>query len=350
MMRKTGLVLGLALLSSTALAGSPVTTYHVVPKVSNVAGEAPHLDRKLVNPWGLDQLPDGAFWVADQGTGKATTYNIKNGNRLPTKVNVPGGPTGVMYLPPRSDGTGDFKIVNGDVSERSFFAFATTGGKILGFNPDVNATDAVVGYDASGQSAVFTGLAFGGNRRYLLAADFANGQVDELDGNWSLVGTFQPDPNLPAGYAPFGIRVIKGSTYVTYAQRDAETGEEVKGAGLGIINVYDQKGKFLRRLVSDGGALNAPWGLTPAPADFGAFAGALLVGNFGDGKINAYAPDTGSFLGTLSDVNGDPLVIDGLWGLLSRPGGAVSFASGPNDEQDGLLGTIEVDATGTIKK
>jgi uncharacterized protein (TIGR03118 family) len=349
MLKTTGLVLGLALLSSAALAGSPTLSFHIVKKVANVRHVANNTDPKLINPWGLDRLPGGAIWVADEGSDHLSTYNARTGNKLPTRQLAIGGPTGLTYLPPDGDGTGDFKVTNGDVTERSFFAVATTGGQVLGVNPEVDSRNALPGYDGTGQGAAFTGLGFGANRRYLLAADFANGQVDMIDGNWSLVGTLQADPNLPAGYAPFGIRVIKGDVYVTYAQRD-EQGEEVKGAGLGIVDVYKVDGHFVRRLVSEGGALNAPWGLTPAPKDFGPLAGALLVGNFGDGKINAYDTASGNLLATLSDSNGDPLVIDGLWGLLSTPGGEVSFTAGPNDEQDGLIGAIVIDTTGTAKK
>lgn len=351
MMRKTGLVLGLALLSSTALAGSPTISFHISNRVSNDKQEypAPNRDPKLINAWGLDQLPDGALWVADQGSDHVTTYNVRTGNKLPTRMNAAGGPSGLTYIPPRDDGTGDFKVTAGDVTERSFFAMATTGGQVLGASPDVDSRNAIVGYDGTAQGAAFTGLSFAANRRLLLAADFANGQVDMIDGNWTLTGTLQADPNLPAGYAPFGVRVIRGDVYVSFAQR-GDDGEEVKGAGLGIIDVYKADGHFVRRLVSEGGALNAPWGMTYGPADFGPFAGKLLVGNFGDGKINAYDPSTGDLLGTLSDVDGNALVVDGLWGLLSRPGGSVSFASGPDDEADGLVGTIAVDTTGTAKK
>lgn len=350
MLRKTGLVLGLALLSSTALAGSPPVSFHILNRVSNVRHVAPNTDPKLINPWGIDRLPNGALWVADQGSDYATTYNVRTGNKLPTRLLAAGGPSGLTYIPPKDDGTGDFKVTAGDVTERSFFAMATTGGQVLGANPDVDSLNAIVGYDGTANGAAFTGLSFAANRRLLLATDFANGRIDAIDGNWLLAETFQADPNLPAGYSPFGIRVIKGDVYVTFAQRDAGTGEEVKGAGLGIIDVYKADGHFVRRLVSEGGALDAPWGMTSGPDDFGPYAGALLVGNFGDGKINAYNPSTGDFLGTLSDVNGDPLAVDGLWGLVSQPGGSVSFASGPDDEQNGLVGTIAVDTAGTAKK
>ncbi|HWA92484.1 MAG TPA: TIGR03118 family protein [Rhizomicrobium sp.] len=336
-----GLALSLALLSTTAIAGAPQSSYHVVDKVSNNAGNAPNVDRKLVNAWGIARFPGGALWVNGQGANKSMTYNVDTGNKLPTRVNVPGGPTGIAYIDPDPDGTGDFKVTRKHNSARSFMAFATTGGKVWGWNPDVAKHAAILGYDGTGGGDVFTGLAFAPHVRFLLAADFHGNRVININGDWSTNGSFT-DPNLPEDYAPFGVSVVNGDVYVTFAKHDDE-GEEIKGAGLGIVDVFNQQGKLKRRLISDGGALNAPWGVVQAPKDFGSFSGNLLIGNFGDGKVNAYDISTGAFLGTLSDAQGQPLVIDGLWGMVPRPSGAVTFASGPDDEQNGLVGTIELD-------
>ncbi|MBV9991843.1 MAG: TIGR03118 family protein [Alphaproteobacteria bacterium] len=346
MIRKLGLVLAAALLSTTAFAGSSGSTYHLNYLTSNQKGVAARKDRNLVNPWGMWQFPErgGAMWVADNGSDKVATYRLASGRKQPVVFNAPGGPTGLALIPGRSDGTGDFKITNGDVTERSIFAVATEGGQIMGMNSDVDPQNAVVGYDGSAGGASFKGLGFLSERRELLAADFKNGVVDRIDNNFALENTFT-DPNLPAGYAPFNVRVLRGKVLVAFAKQ-GDGGDEQKGAGFGFIDVFDHTGNMLQRLVDVGGALNAPWGMTEAPPAFGSFAGALLVGNFGDGKINVYDMTSGAQLGTLSGSDGNPLVIDGLWGLMSGPAGEVTFAAGPNDESNGLLGTIEVDAAG----
>lgn len=346
MKRTVGLVLGLALLSSTALAGTSGSTYHINKLTSNQAGQAQSLDRRLVNSWGLSQFPErgGAAWVADQGSNRVITYRLRTGKKQPVRFNAPGGPTGIALIPGRSDGTGDFKITKGDVTERSIFTVATLSGTIQGMNSDVDPDNAVVGYDGSANGSVYTGLGFLSERRELLAADFKNGVVDRIDNTFALENTFT-DPNLPEDYAPFNVRVLRGKVLVSFAKRSDE-GDEEKGAGLGFIDVFDHRGTFLKRLVDVGGPLNAPWGMTEAPPGFGTFAGALLVGNFGDGTVHAFNMDDGTPLGTINDSGGNPLVIDGVWGLLSGPGPAVTFASGPDDEQNGLLGTIELDSAG----
>jgi uncharacterized protein (TIGR03118 family) len=156
------------------------------------------------------------------------------------------------------------------------------------------------------------------------------------------------DPTLPAGYAPFGIQAIGGSIVVTFAKQDAAAHDDVAGAGLGIVDVFDSSGHFVKRLVDAGGLLNAPWGLALAPANFGPFSNALLVGNFGDGKINAFDATTGAPMGTLTNAAGMPIAIDGLWGLAfgnginAQPTNTLFFSGGPSDETHGVFGRIDL--------
>jgi uncharacterized protein (TIGR03118 family) len=216
----------------------------------------------------------------------------------------------------------------------------------------VQPNEAVVAVNRSNEGAIYKGLAIAstadGDRLY--AADFHNARVDVFNGSFQLLarpGAFI-DPNLPAGYAPFGIQTIGSWVYVSYAKQDEEREDEVAGPGLGIVDVYDTNGTFLRRAIT-GGALNAPWGMTLAPAGFGEFGGELLVGNFGDGRLHAYritASGPYQFHAPLRLTNGEPIVIDGLWGIGFGNGAAAGpvtslfFAAGPDDEEHGLFGVI----------
>jgi uncharacterized protein (TIGR03118 family) len=154
------------------------------------------------------------------------------------------------------------------------------------------------------------------------------------------------DPQLPAGFAPFNVQEINGDIYVAYAKQDAEKHDDVAGAGLGFINVFDPNGRLLRRVVS-GDKLNAPWGIALAPAGFGKFGNRLLVGNFGDGAIHAFDLESGEFAGTLQGPNGNPIQIPGLWGLrfgngfLNQPVNTLFFTAGPGEEAHGLYGRID---------
>jgi uncharacterized protein (TIGR03118 family) len=263
-------------------------------------------------------------------------------------VNIPGasGPTGIVF-----NGGSGFTVSAGGRSGPAIFIFVTEAGTVAGWSPGVDATNAVVAFDGSSLAASYKGaaLATQGNASFLYAADFHNGRVDVFDSSFARVtptGKFV-DPNLPAGYAPFNVQAIGNRLYVAYAKQDAQAADEVPGAGLGVVDVFDTGGTFLQRLVT-GGALNAPWGIVMAPANFGTFSNALLVGNFGDGKINAFDPTTGSMLGTLSRSDGSPLVLDGLWGMAfgnglnSQPANTLFYAAGPNDEAHGLYGRIDV--------
>lgn len=325
--------------------------YTVANLVSDGGVAAANTDPNLVNAWGLAFNPKGFVWVAAAGTSKSTLYS---GSGVPQSlvVSIPGGvggaakPTGIVF-----NGSQEFKVSQSGVTAASPFLFVGEAGTLSGWSPSVNATQAVTVYDGGGNGSIYKGLALAsrGGANHLYAADFHNGNIDVFDGNFAKVsvpGGFR-DAGMPAGYAPFGIQAINNSIYVAYAKQDAQAEDEVAGAGLGMIDVFDSDGNLLRRLVS-AGQLNAPWGMALAPADFGAFSNALLVANFGDGKINAFDPTTGQHLGTLSKDGGAPIVIDGLWGIAfgnginNQPTNSLFFTAGPADETHGLYGRIDI--------
>jgi uncharacterized protein (TIGR03118 family) len=238
---------------------------------------------------------------------------------------------------------------SGTVSGPARFIFATEGGTIAGWAPNVNLTAAIT-IPTPATNANYKGLALSGNgtMHLLYATDFRNNRVDVFDGNFNPVpmqGAFV-DPMLPKGYAPFGIQAITGDIYVTYAKQDAAGDDEIAGQGFGFVDRYTPDGVLLDRFASRG-VLNAPWGMALAPSSFGDFGGALLVGNFGDGTINAFDPRSGRFLGSLRDQAQRRIRVDGLWGmafgngLLSQKTNALYYAAGPNDEENGAYGVIE---------
>ena len=277
--------------------------------VSDVPGRAEITDPSLVNAWGMSQSPASPIWVSDNGPNLATLYRTDGANspvaKVPLTVSIPGeGVTGQVFNP-----TTGFEISAGGVTRASLFIFDTESGDVAGWNsavpPPAPSTVAQVGAHIDG--AVFKGLAMiqDAGVAHLLAADFHGGQIVVLDSTWQQVhlsGSFT-DPDLPAGYAPFNVATLGGQVYVAYAKQDADQEDEIAGQGRGFVDAFDLSGNFLRRVASHG-QLNAPWGLALAPAGFGDLAGALLVGNFGDGRINAYDPTTGEYLGALRDASG----------------------------------------------
>ena len=321
--------------------------------VSDLPGIADHLDPNLVNPWGIASSNTSPFWLSDNGTGLSTLYN-GNGGLIALKVSVPpppgssdnGAPTGIAFNP-----TTAFNVAPGQPAS---FIFATEQGTISGWNSAVNATRAVPMIDRSATGAVYKGLTMSTRSTgpLLYAANFNSGKIDVFDGNLAPVNLPNAflDPSIPAGFAPFNIQDLGGMLYVVYARQDAARHDDVAGRGNGYVNVFDLNGLLLQRLVA-GGALNSPWGLAIAPPNFGEFAGALLVGNFGDGAINVYNPATGAPMGSLSDSKGAPIRIPGLWGLRTGNGGsggdsnALYFAAGiagPDAiESHGLFGSIQ---------
>ena len=303
---------------------------------SDLAGVAANQDPNLVNPWGLAAGPGSPFWVSDNGTGLSTIYD-GTGKPFSLVVTIPpagsGAPTGIVF-----NSTSGY---NG-----SHFIFDTENGTIASWASGTNAVLNVT----SPMGSVYKGLALG-NNGLLYAANFGLGRVDVFNSNFqqtTVSGGFK-DNTLPAGYAPFDVKSVGGLLYVTYALQDAKHHDDVSGPGHGFIDVFDTNGVLQQRLVSHG-ALNSPWGMAIAPSTFGAFSNDLLVGNFGDGKINAFNPTTGAFLGTLDGGNGSPIVIQGLWGLSFGNGAfgqnldSLYFTAGipgmDNIEDHGLFGSI----------
>ena len=324
------------------------STFATAALVADVAPAA-NVDRNLVNAWGIAFNPTGFVWVANQGSSTSTLYD---GNGVPQTlvVAIPPGsagaarPTGIVF-----NGSTDFKLTQNGITGASPFIFVGEAGTVSGWSPAVNRTNAVTVVDTGG-AAVYKGLAIanasGANRIY--ATDFRNSRIDVYDAAWqklTLPASAFVDPNLPAGYAPFGIQAAGSRIYVTYVQRNGAGTEEVKGAGLGLIDAYDTSGALIGRVAS-GGVLNAPWGMAIAPANFGDFSNSLLVANFGDGKINAFNPATGAFMGTLNRAANTPIVIEGLWGIAfgngvqAQPTNVLFYTAGPGDETHGQYGRI----------
>jgi uncharacterized protein (TIGR03118 family) len=333
--------------SATASTGENAFVVHNL--VSDVPGVADHTDSTLVNAWGLTSLPTSPWWVADNGTDATTLYRADGTKVVLTTpdIQVPNAPTGAA-----ANSSGNFVVTEAGKSGPARFLFDTEEGKVLGWSPAVSIAHAVVGADRSDVGAIYKGLAISSTEDTLYAADFHNARVDVFDASFHLLtlpGAFV-DPKLPDGFAPFGIANLGGRIFVSYAKQDADREDEIAGQGLGFVDMYDQAGTFLQRVVNRG-QLNAPWGLALAPAGFGPFGGDLLVGNFGDGRINAYAPQASGTYERIDALRGDdhnPIAIDGLWAIVFGKGAVANngpldtlfFTAGPDDESHGLFGTI----------
>jgi uncharacterized protein (TIGR03118 family) len=336
-----GLTVMLAMAVASGLA-SPAAAqgYNVTNLVSDVTGLAVRADTRLVNPWGMAFSASGPFWINDAGTGLSTVYD-STGTPSATVVTVPSAPgstepsnpTGIVF-----NNTTGFAVAPG---RPAAFIFATENGTISGWNPAVDRANAILKADRSA-TAIYKGLALAGDRLY--AANFHEGQIDIFDSSFNFVGAIT-DPAVPAGYAPFNIQSLGGTLFVTFARQDADKEDDVPGRGAGFVDILNPATGVFTRLIS-GGALNAPWGLALAPADFGRFGSTLLVGNFGDGTINAFDPRTGQALGSLRDASGQPIAVEGLWALQFGNGGAggatntLFFTAGIADESHGLFGAI----------
>ncbi len=330
----TTLVVGFALNLTTSAHAQYYRQHNLV---SDGFVPADTTDPNLVNPWGLAASGSGPFWIADNGTGLSTVYNT-TGGIVPLVVTIPpagsGVPDGIVF-----NGTTDFKIAGVKAS----FIFSGEDGTISGWNGGTNAATT-----ATVAGAVFKGLALGNNggANQLYAADFAHNSVDVFDSSFAAGGAFA-DASVDAGFSPFNVANIGGKLYVSFAKKKDGTVDDEAGPGNGYIDVFNMDGTLDHRLVSHG-ALNSPWGMVKAPSSgFGLFNNALLVGNFGDGTINAFDSGSGNFLGTLKDNNGNPIVIDGLWGLMFGNGGSggdkskLYFTAGLNGESDGLFGSLQ---------
>jgi uncharacterized protein (TIGR03118 family) len=337
-------------LATVALSAPVDAGYVQTNLVSNIPGAAQFTDPQLRNAWGMSSSPTSPIWVSDNFNGLATLYNgagVKQGlvvtiaPPLGSPLGTKASPTGQVFNP-----TANF---NG---ER--FIFATEDGTISGFN---GTTTTIINVDNSAAGAVYKGIAINTASTLLYAANFGAGKIDVFNstpgsanfGSVNLGAGAFTDPNLPSGYAPFNIQDLGGSLYVAYAVvNPASPGDDLPGLGNGIVDVYNEMGGQQRRLIT-GGTLDSPWGLTLASANFGEYSNDLLVGNFGNGFIHAFNPTTGAAVGTLEDFKGNPIDIDGLWGLKFGTGmgnggspNALYFTAGPNGETNGLFGTLTV--------
>ena len=383
------LTMTVPMLSTSATAQEETNGFRVTFLVSDLPNiAAKTLDPNLVNPWGIATSSGSPFWVSDNNAGVATLYNTDGSNvlRLP-RVSIPnpvdicgavGTPTGTVF---NIDGgtLGGFPITNGTKSASAVFLFATEDGTIVGWNPGVNpdacvtqasgnSITGIIAVDNSGNNltnppngsgAVYKGLAIAmsdapivagvpTSTALLYATNFRSGKVDVFGTDFKPVplatGAFT-DPSLPDGYAPFNIVLINGKLVVTYAMQDANRHDDVAGQSHGFVNIFNLDGSGLRRLAQHG-QLNSPWGVALAPAAFGEFAGDLLIGNFGNGHINAFDPGSGEFLGKVRDPHGQTIVIDGLWSLRVGNGSVggdidkVYFTAGLNGETHGLFGSL----------
>ena len=323
------------------------------------------IDANLSNPWGVAIAPGLPFWIADNnsnlstlysGTGAIQTDSITGTNEVGIAIpasaaGVPANPTGQVY-----NGGGGFLIPTSAGQESALFIFDGEGGTIAAWANGSGAT-AVTAYDdgvANGANhAVYKGLALGtvNGANFLYATDLHNNKVDVFDTNFTKPAAMQGkfvDPTIPSGFVPFGIVALNGQLYVSYTKQDAAKHDETTGAGLGYVDVFDFSGNFVSRFAS-AGALNAPWGMAVAPAGFGSLAGDLLIGNFGDGKINIFAPNgtaLATSMGPLTVTNGGTITIPGLWSLVfgngdsDKPLTTLFYTAGFADQTDGVFGSI----------
>jgi len=335
MQRRTLASMVCVALALMVVSGVAVAQYQITNLVSNQVGAAKHIDPLLVNGWGLVHAATSPFWVSDQGSGWSTLYT-GTGAAIPLRVLIPsvaggpGSPTGVVF-----NGSSDFQV-NGHAA---LFIFATLDGSISAWSPQVNLNQSTI--KATTPNAIYTGLAISSKAsgNFLYAADVVNNKVDVFDAGFNLVNSFT-DPNVPAGFAPFGIQDINGFVYVAFASQSLGPG--------GFIDVFSEDGMFVKQLIQ-GKPLNQPWGMTLSPKDFGKFSNALLISNNTNaGTINAFDPNTGKFMGVLKDDSGKVIHIDQLWAIVFGGGNKnngqknqLFFTAGPSNNFAGTFGKIE---------
>ena len=313
--------------------------YSVTILVSDEADEAPIVDPRLVNSWGIAAGPTTPWWVADNGTDSSTIYEA-DGTKRPLEVDVAGAPTGIVF-----NTSSQFQITAGN---KALFLFVSESGSFLAWNQGSGTTALEIPVDPG---HAYKGLAIEGDTLY--TTDFTGCEVETFAGNFfdssfaefDTDGGFEDD-SIPAGFCPFGIQAIGSDIFVTYAKKGGE--DDIAGVGNGFVREFDTDGHLLAKIGSHG-TLNSPWGIAMAPADFGKFSGCLLVGNFGDGKINAFCQNPGEQwhpAGRLRE-GAHTLSIDGLWGIAFGNGGpsgdehVLYFAAGPDDEQHGYFGRVD---------
>jgi uncharacterized protein (TIGR03118 family) len=331
--------------------------YNETVLVSDTAGTG-ITDPNLKNAWGLVHGPTTPWWVSNNATGTSTVYDASTSSvtMRPLIVTIPaapsqpgtGSPTGIVF----NGNPTDFLLAPGKPAS---FIWVTEDGTVSAWNSGVDPTHAIIKVDNSQKPSPANGAVYKGaaivtiaGQRYLLATNFRSGHIDAFDTSFqpvSLAHHAFEDERIPQGYAPFNIETVGPNVYVTYAKQDAMRHDDVAGAGFGHVVVYSQSGDVVSRL-EHGAWLNSPWGIAVAPADFGSFSHALLIGNFGDGSIAAFNPVSGQFIGNVLNPDGSTLKIDGLWGLsfgnggASGPGSTLFFTAGPNAESDGVFGTL----------
>jgi uncharacterized protein (TIGR03118 family) len=339
------------------------TVYVRTDLVSNLEKLVQPPDPNLQNSWGVANVPGGPLWVSDNNDGLSTLYD-GNGVKIPLTVTIPlppgqspppaAAPTGIVWNP-----TTAFPITVGAATAPATFIFDSENGTIIAWNPTVDPvlngqSTATLVVNNSAAGAVYKGLAFGTNvhGNFLFATNLAAGTVDVFDQNFApatLDGNFS-DPDIPVGFAPFGIDNIDNNLYVTYAKQNAQKNDVIAGAGLGFVDVFTTDGVLIKRFASRG-TLNAPWGVARATQNFGQFSGAILIGNFGSqgqaaGWINAFSGgEDNTFLGPLLNAQGKPISIDGLWSIvfgtfLNSDADTLYFTAGPNQQTNGLFGKI----------
>jgi uncharacterized protein (TIGR03118 family) len=342
--------------------------------VNNLVGSDPsvgaaQIDPNLLNPWGISESPTSPFWISDNGSGLTSIYSATSSGLTtnvipPITIAVPPGqmpgtasPTGQVFNSFQSEGA--FTLQDGSPAT---FLFATEDGTISGWNSAAGkqsiiavdeADNPAAGDEAQGLGAVYKGLAIGAGSDgpLLFAANFRHGTVDTYDKNFNLVNSFT-DPNMPQGFAPFNVQVLDNKLFVTFAQQNDVKHDDVAGAGNGFVDEFSLNGGLVQRVASNG-PLNSPWGMAIAPQSFGRLAGDLLVGNFGDGTIDAFNLNNDHFAGKLLGADGKPITIGDLWAITPGNGGSggdpntIYFTAGVKDEAQGLFGSLTPEPTGT---
>ena len=344
----------------------------LVSNSSTVIAQAHTMDANLQNPWGIAVAPGLPFWISDNNSNLSTLYSGIGANETQTvtgsanigiaipasAAGVQANPTGQVY-----NGNGGFLIQTPNGQESALFIFGGEGGTIAAWAQNSGAA-AVTAYDDGvvngANHAVYKGLAIGtvGGATFLYATDLHNNKVDVFDTNFSKPAAMQgkfADPNIPAGFVPFGIAALNGNLYVTFAKQDSAMHDETTGAGLGYVDIFDFSGNLISQFAS-AGTLNAPWGIAIAPAGFGSLQGDVLIGNFGDGMINIFSPNgtaLANFEGPLMSSSGQPFAFPGLWSLVFGNGDAdkplttLFYTAGFADQTDGVFGGITVTSSPT---
>ena len=345
----------LALISLPAFA-QHFTRTDLTTNMSSVSPTAPNIDGNLVNAWGLSRGTGSPWWISDNGTGVSTLYNLAG---VPQPVPPPPGTVPlVVTIPAPKEGdtstptgtvfnyTTGFEVAPG---KKSIFLFVTEDGTISGWNPTVKPKESVIMVNRAGK-AVYKGCTLATTKfgTFLYVVNFKHANIEVYDSKFQRVHGFDfgfHDAHRLHGFSPFNVQNVGGSLVVTFAKKESGSEDEAHGPGLGAVAIFNPFGRLIQ-VLDHGSFLNAPWGVAEAPSDFGVFSHRLLIGNFGDGTINAFNPISGEFEGKLLDATGAPLWIDGLWALSfgsNGPSGSaieLYFTAGPGEENNGLFGKI----------